>query len=161
MPMLPPRRLPLLPVPLLLLARQCRDRYSAAGNGAGSLCASVFHDYRAARASRLSRAFCGFRRATPRASPLDLTDEQPPGTAIRRSTAAISHFQIEESSCLIKLQWLAPAYSPPRPLSPELPSRPSLHLSTAASSGLHLDRPLCWWPDRLRLGSRPLLLVRD
>src|ERR1700674_416283 len=124
MPMLPPRRLPLLPL-LLRLAPHSRGRHTSAGGGARGLCAYVFHDYRAARASRLSRAFCGFRRATPRASPLDLTDEQSPGTAIRRSTAATSHFQIEESSCLIKLQWLAPAHSPPRPRSPVLPSRPS------------------------------------
>jgi hypothetical protein len=39
---------------------------------------------------------CGFCRAAPRTSNPDLTDEQLPGPAILRLTAAISHFQIEE-----------------------------------------------------------------
>ena len=84
-PALSARRLPLLPVSLLL-ARH-RDGHSAAGNGAGSLCASPIHHRHAACASRLPRVARGFCVAAPRASNPDLTDEQQRGTAIWRVTA--------------------------------------------------------------------------
>jgi len=78
-PILPAWRLPLLPLPLLRVA--FRNRHTSTGGRAGGLRTSVFHDCPAARASRLSRAVCGYCRAAPRASPLDLTDEQPRSAA--------------------------------------------------------------------------------
>ena len=71
----PQRRMPLLPMPLLLCSGPCGDRHSAAGNGAGRLRSAPFHKRRAARASRLACAVCGFCRAAPRAANPDLIDE--------------------------------------------------------------------------------------
>ena len=70
---MPPRRLSLLPV-LLLLAATRRDGHSAAGNGAGRLCTAPLRDTSAARAAWLGCTVRGYCRTASRASNPDLTD---------------------------------------------------------------------------------------